>query len=229
MTTTGTDRTSDRADPVLERMARVRVVPVLVVDDPRAAQPLDRALVATGTTLVEVTFRTAAAPAVLASLAADPERCVGAGTVLSADAVDRAVHAGGRFVVSPGLSEVVIRRSRDRGVPVIPGVATATDVMRALDLGVAVVKLFPAAALGGLAMLSALAAPFSEVRFVPTGGIRPRQAAAYLAHPAVLAVGGSWMAPRELLRAGDWTQITQLLSQTRTLSPTPTQTDPAPA
>jgi 2-dehydro-3-deoxyphosphogluconate aldolase / (4S)-4-hydroxy-2-oxoglutarate aldolase len=200
---------ADQAD-VAPRMAAARLLPVLVLDEAGQAARLGETLLQNGLDLAEVTFRTPAAEDALRAMATVPGLCVGAGTVLRADQVDRAVGAGARFVVSPGLDDAVVRRCLDLSVPVFPGVATATEVMRALDLGLAVVKLFPAEPLGGLRMLSALSAPFPGLRFVPTGGIDAASAAAYLRHPAVLAVGGSWMAPASLVRAGDWAQIGRL-------------------
>lgn len=200
----------------LGTIAAARLVPVIVVDDPAAAQPLTGALVAGGLRCAEVTFRTPAAEAALAAMAADPRLLVGAGTVVRPEQVDRAVAAGARFVVSPGVSPAVVRRCQQRGVPVIPGVASATDILTAIDLlaggdaGRTVVKLFPAEPLGGLAMISALAAPFPGVRFVPTGGIGAAMLGDYLAHPRVLAVGGSWMVAPKLIAAGAWHEITRL-------------------
>lgn len=197
-------------------IAAARLVPVIVVDDPRAARPLTEALVAGGLRCAEVTFRTPAAEAALAELAADPRLLVGAGTVVRPEQVDRAVAAGARFVVSPGVSAAVVQRCQHLGVPVIPGVATATDILAATELlpagadGHPVLKLFPAEPLGGLRMLDALAAPFPTVRFVPTGGIGAAQLAEYLAHPKVLAVGGSWMVAPKLVAAGAWDEITRL-------------------
>jgi len=156
---------------IVDLLARRRVVPVVVVQDPREAKPLAEALRAGGLPLAEITFRTSAAPQTLAAMAEDPAMIVGAGTVISADQVDTAVDAGARFVVSPGFSAVVVRRCHELGVPVVPGVATATDLMAALDAGITTVKLFPAEPLGGIPTLRSLAAVFPQVRFVPTGGI----------------------------------------------------------
>jgi 2-dehydro-3-deoxyphosphogluconate aldolase/(4S)-4-hydroxy-2-oxoglutarate aldolase len=185
-----------------------RVLPVIALSDAADASPLANALVAGGLPVAEVTFRT---PAALEALRVMSERLlVGAGTVVHADQVDEAVAAGARFVVSPGLSEAVVRRCRSMGIPVIPGVATATEVMAALDLGIDLVKFFPAEASGGVATISALAAPFPGVRFVPTGGIGPEQLPAYLAHPAVAAVGGSWMVAPSLIARRDFAEVTRL-------------------
>lgn len=191
-------------------LAGVRVVPVVVLDDPVAAPALADALVAAGLPCAEVTLRTPSALDVLRVLAARPGLAVGAGSVRSADDVDRVVDAGARFVVSPGLSDAVVARCLDRGVAVLPGVATATEVMRALDAGLDAVKLFPAGRLGGPAGLRALAAPFPGLAFVPTGGVGPQDLAAYLAEPAVLAVGGSWMVAPDLLRDRRFGEVERL-------------------
>jgi 2-dehydro-3-deoxyphosphogluconate aldolase / (4S)-4-hydroxy-2-oxoglutarate aldolase len=198
---------------VTDLLAAARLLPVLVVDRPRSAQPLAEALLAGGLALAEVTFRTPEARDVLREMAQVPGMCAGAGTVLTEAQVDAAAGAGARFVVSPGLDRSVVRRCRELELPVFPGVATATEVMAALSLGADTVKLFPAASLGGTATVAALAAPFPGLKFVPTGGIDATGAASYLRHPAVLAVGGSWMAPAALVRAGEWRQITDLTAQ----------------
>ena len=199
----------------LERIGQLRIVPVVVIHDQSLATPLGSALVAGGLPLAEVTFRTPEAEAALAELARNDELVVGAGTVITAAQVDRAVDAGAAFIVSPGLDEEVVARARTRDVPIIPGVATATEIQRALALGLSIVKLFPAGPLGGPAMLAALSAPFPAVRFVPTGGIGAADLADYLALPSVLAVGGSWLVAPALLREGRWDDITQLARQAR--------------
>src|SRR5690606_34942944 len=162
-----------------------RVVPVIVLEDDTAAVPLADALVAGGLRCAEVTFRTDAAEVALRAMAADERLVVGAGTVVSTEQVDRAHRAGARFIVSPGLSPAVVGRCRDLGLPVIPGVATPSEVMAALDEGLRLLKFFPAEAFGGIATVRALAAPFRSVRFVPTGGIGAAQLADYLSVPAV--------------------------------------------
>ena len=185
-----------------------RVVPVVVLDDPEAADELGAALVAGGLPVAEATFRTPQAAAVLRRLAQRSDLVVGAGTVLTARQVDQAYEAGARFVVSPGLSATVVRRCQALDLPVIPGVSTASEIMAALDLGLDTVKFFPAEASGGLPTVKALAAAFPQVRFVPTGGITAQSAPAYLDHPAVAAVGGSWMVAPDLLAAGQWDEVT---------------------
>lgn len=184
-----------------------RVVPVVVLEDAARADDLGAALVAGGLPVAEVTFRTPDAAAVLSRLAGRGDLLVGAGTVITAAQVDRAHDAGARYVVSPGLSAEVVRRCRELGLPVLPGVSTATEIIGALDLGVGTVKFFPAEACGGLPTVSALAAAFPQVRFVPTGGITAESAPTYLAHRAVAAVGGSWMVAPDLLAAGRWDDV----------------------
>ncbi|MGW3038433.1 bifunctional 4-hydroxy-2-oxoglutarate aldolase/2-dehydro-3-deoxy-phosphogluconate aldolase [Streptomyces sp. NPDC001178] len=191
-------------------LAGARLLPVLVVPSTASAGPLADALAAGGARCAEVTFRTPDAEQVVKVMAAHGGLTVGAGTVLTAEQAERAAAAGARFVVSPGFDEDVVAKCRELGVPVIPGVATATELMRALKAGLDTVKLFPAEPLGGLRTLRALAAPFPGVRFVPTGGIDAYRMAAYLADPAVLAVGGSWMATAALLKSGDYAEIRRL-------------------
>ena len=198
---------ADTAPDVLGRLAAARVVPVLTLDDPAHAGPVAGALKAGGLPVVELTLRTPGALSALAELAGDPGLLAGAGTVVSPGQVDAAVAAGARFIVTPGTDPAILARCRDLGIPVVPGVATASDIMRAIAAGIGVVKLFPAELLGGTRMLTALAAPFPGLRFIPTGGITAGLLASYLAHPAVLAVGGSWMVAPALIRDGQWDEI----------------------
>lgn len=187
-----------------------RIVPVLTVADPATAAPLADALTTGGARCAEVTFRTSGAEQVLKAMAAHGGLTVGAGTILTPEQAERAVAAGARFIVSPGLDDDVLATCRELGVPVLPGIATATELMRALRAGIDTVKLFPAEAIGGLRTLRALAAPFPGVRFVPTGGIGADLLAGYLAEPSVLAVGGSWMAAPTHLEHGDYAEISRL-------------------
>ncbi|MGQ4365529.1 bifunctional 4-hydroxy-2-oxoglutarate aldolase/2-dehydro-3-deoxy-phosphogluconate aldolase [Streptomyces sp. SAS_272] len=194
-------------------LAEARIVPVLTVPDLGTAAPLARALAAGGARSAEVTFRTPDAEQVVKAMAAEGGLVVGAGTVLTAEQAERAVAAGARFLVSPGLDDEVLDAARALGVPVAPGVATATEVMRAVKAGIDTVKLFPAEPLGGRTMLRALAAPFPGVRFMPTGGIDSAALPGYLSEPAVLAVGGSWMVTPALLRSGDYAEIRRLTAE----------------
>jgi 2-dehydro-3-deoxyphosphogluconate aldolase/(4S)-4-hydroxy-2-oxoglutarate aldolase len=197
------------ASAVLDIIAAHRLLPVVVLDNLAAATPLARALIDGGLRCAEVTFRTSAAADAIRTMAEQPELLVGAGTVLTAEQVDRAVEAGARFVVSPGFGPAVVRRCQQLGVPVFPGVATATEIQMALDAGLSTVKFFPAEQLGGAAMVKALAAPFRSVRFIPTGGVTTTNLGDYLAVSAVVAVGGTWMVAPDLLAAADWPEVTR--------------------
>jgi 2-dehydro-3-deoxyphosphogluconate aldolase/(4S)-4-hydroxy-2-oxoglutarate aldolase len=207
------DAPNPGAGDVVAALASTRLVPVVVLEHPTDARPLADALVAGGLRCAEITFRTDAAEAALRTMAEDESLLVGAGTVLTPAQADRAVAAGARFVVSPGLSPTVVRHCQALGVPVFPGVATATEIQAALEEGLDVVKFFPAEPLGGVAMVNALAAPFTGVRFIPTGGIGAAQLGGYLAHRSVLAVGGSWMVAPKLIAAGAWDEITRLTAE----------------
>ncbi len=176
-------------------MTLAPVIPVLVVEDPADAAPIARALVAGGIRALEVTLRTPAALEVIAEMAKVEGAVVGAGTVVSERQLDQVRAAGARFVVSPGLTETVARPAIASGMPYLPGVATAGDIMRGLDLGLDHFKFFPAETSGGVKALKALAAPFFQCRFCPTGGVSQTSAADWLALPAVLCVGGSWLVP----------------------------------
>jgi 2-dehydro-3-deoxyphosphogluconate aldolase/(4S)-4-hydroxy-2-oxoglutarate aldolase len=208
----GTTRASRGDGPVdvLSVFARYRLVPVVVLDDADDAAPLAETLVVGGLPIAEVTFRTAAAERAIGVIAERGDVLVGAGTVLTAGQVDRAVTAGAAFIVSPGLSRAVVERCREHGVAVLPGAVTATEVQAALELDVSTVKYFPAGTSGGAAAIAALAAPFADVRFVPTGGVGPGNLHEYLDVPAVLAVGGSWMVPRARIAEGDFAGLAAL-------------------
>jgi len=177
-------------------MRAAPVIPVIVIDDIAHAVPLAEALVAGGLPVLEVTLRTPAALDAIRAMGAVPGAIVGAGTVTNERQLDDAVKAGSRFIVSPGLTEPVGRAAIASGVPFLPGIATAGDIMRGLDLGLSHFKFFPAMAAGGLPALKALAAPFGQCRFCPTGGIGPDNAAEWLAFDPVLCVGGSWVSPK---------------------------------
>jgi len=191
----------------LSLLAEDRLVPVVVIDDAAHAVPVGEALLAGGLRLAEVTFRTLTAVESIRGMSSVRNLTVGAGTIIRTDQVDEAVAAGAQFVVTPGLSANVVERCRELEVPVVPGVATASEIMAALDLGIEVVKFFPAEASGGVATLRALAAPFPQLRFVPTGGISETNAASYLGLESVLAVGGSWMVSRAMLRGNDFAEV----------------------
>jgi 2-dehydro-3-deoxyphosphogluconate aldolase/(4S)-4-hydroxy-2-oxoglutarate aldolase len=194
------------------------VIPVIVVERLEHAVPLAQALVAGGVKVLEVTLRTPAALAVIEAMArAVPEALVGAGTLRSATDVRAARSAGARFGVSPGYTREIGSACRDAGLPLLPGVATAGEVMAASADGHAFLKFFPASAAGGGPMLKALAGPFPDITFCPTGGIGAETAPQYLALPNVRVVGGSWLTPADAVRAGDWGRITRLAREAQAL------------
>ena len=197
---------------ILER----RLVSVAVVDRVQDAVPLAEALRAGGLDIIEVTFRTPEAARCIAAIRkALPGMLVGAGTVLTPDQARQAVQAGAQFAVAPGLNEAVVEAARQAGLPFYPGVMTPSEIERALGLGCVMAKYFPAEAAGGAPMLKALAGPYAHtgLKFIPTGGISLANMGAYLAVPAVAAVGGSWMVDRKLVAAQDWARITALTAE----------------
>lgn len=206
-------------DDVDTIMTSAPVIPVLVIDDADAALPLAEALVAGGLRVLEVTLRTAAAAEAIRRMASVPGAIVGAGTVLNRDDARRAVDAGATFLISPGMTERLAQAASDESVAFLPGVASASDVMRGLDLGLRRFKFFPAEAAGGVPMLRSLYGPFGDIRFCPTGDISPSNAASYLALPNVSCVGGSWLAPPAMVAAGDWAGITALAESAAALRP----------
>jgi 2-dehydro-3-deoxyphosphogluconate aldolase/(4S)-4-hydroxy-2-oxoglutarate aldolase len=194
----------------LDRLSELRVVPVVVLEKAQFATPLADALVRGGLACAEITLRTDASFSVISSLALRGDILVGAGTVLTIDDVDRAIGAGAHFLVSPGFDPEIIERAQSANVPFIPGVATATEAQRALRAGLTHVKFFPAVPAGGLPVINALHGPFPSLRFMPTGGITLATLNDYLSHPAVYAVGGSWMVSKSCLDAGDFSAVEQL-------------------
>jgi len=208
---------TDRAS-TMQAVLGGRVVPVVVLEELDTAVPVAAALAAGGLPVAEITFRTAIAAEAIGRVADGTDVVVGAGTVVRPEQVDEAVDAGARFIVTPGLSLRVIERCRELDVLVIPGVTTATEVIAAVDQGLELLKLFPAEAAGGVALLRALRGPFPDVRFVPTGGISAANAASYLALPSVAAVGGSWMVTPELIAAGDFAGITHLAREAASIA-----------
>lgn len=187
---------------------QVPVIPVLVIDNADDAVPVARALAAGGLPIAEVTLRTPAATDAIAAIAEQvPEVLVGAGTVLSGDQVAVAKSAGAQFVVSPGLSQSVISACEIAAIPCIPGVVTASEVQRAWNLGIRTLKFFPAIQAGGPAAIKALASVFRKVRFIPTGGVTAENLSDFLALPSVVACGGSWLAPANIVAAGDFDAV----------------------
>ena len=193
------------------------VIPVLVVEDASVARPLAEALVAGGLPALEVTLRTPAALDVIREMAQVPGGRVGAGTLLTPADVKAAKEAGATFGVSPGATDRLLDACADMELPLLPGAATATEAMVLLERGYTVQKFFPAEASGGAPALKAIGAPLPQIRFCPTGGIGPANAADYLALPNTLCVGGSWVAPRDKVEAGDWAGITALAAEAAAL------------
>ena len=196
---------------IREKLASIGIIPVIKINDAEKAVPLARALCAGGLPAAEVTFRTPAAAEAIRRIRAEvPEVCVCAGTVLNAETAERAVEAGAEAVISPGTNPAVVKWCLEMGVPVIPGCATPTEVEACMRMGLDFVKLFPAEVVGGVAMLKALSGPYSHMSFMPTGGVSPENAAAYLAQKNVVCCGGSWMVPEKLLESGDFAAIERL-------------------
>ncbi|WP_375057223.1 bifunctional 4-hydroxy-2-oxoglutarate aldolase/2-dehydro-3-deoxy-phosphogluconate aldolase [Zobellella sp. DQSA1] len=190
------------------------VVPVMVVEDAADAVPLARALAAGGITVFEVTLRSAAALDAIRAIARElPDALVGAGTVLNVAQYDAAVAAGAKFVITPGFTPALLRHAKAGPVPLMPGIATPSEAMQALELGYTHLKFFPAEINGGAKALKALAGPLPQLRFCPTGGVSAANAKDYLAVKSVMTVGGSWMLPAELVAAKDWDGITRLAAE----------------
>ena len=187
------------------------VVPVVTLTRPEQAVPVAEALLAGGLACVEITFRSDAAPAAIEAIRARvPSLLVGAGTILTVAQADTAMAAGASFLVAPGFNPAVVDHVLDRGIPMLPGVCTPSEIERALARGLELVKFFPAAAMGGVAFLRALAGPYPMLRYVPTGGITPENAVEYLALRSVVAVGGTWLTTQDVVAAGEWATITGL-------------------
>ena len=196
---------------VLEKIHELGIVPVVVLNDAKDAAPLAKALCDGGLPCAEVTFRTEAAEESIRIMTEQfPEMLVGAGTVLTKDQVDRAVSAGAKFIVSPGLNPEIVKYCVDKGILITPGCANPSDVEQALTYGLDVVKFFPAEPAGGLKMIKAMAAPYVGVKFMPTGGINQNNVREYLAYDIILACGGSWMVQGELVDAGEFDKIEEL-------------------
>ena len=202
----------------LHVMQDAPVIPVIVLHDVAHAVPMARALVAGGIRMLEVTLRTPQALACMEAIAREvPEAVLGAGTVRSQADAQAAINAGARFAVSPGYTSALGQACRALGLPLLPGVATGSEIMQAQADGYQQLKFFPALQAGGLAMLKAWSGPFFDVDFCPTGGLTPENAPQFLALPNVRCVGGSWLVPADALAAGDWARITALAAQARGL------------
>lgn len=200
-------------EPIYENLAQHKLVPVIALEKASDADPLAAALVAGGLPVAEVTFRTAAAAESIRIMAERGDMLVGAGTVLTPAQVDEAKTAGATFIVSPGLNPKVVKHAQQVGIPICPGVCTPSDIERAIELGLEVVKFFPAEAFGGLKTLKAIAAPYGQMRFMPTGGIGPANVGDYLAFERVVACGGSWMVKPNLYADGNFAPVEDAVRQ----------------
>lgn len=194
-----------------QRLQHIKIVPVIAINDAAHAVPLAKVLVENGLPCAEVTFRTDAAQESIRLMRdAYPELLIGAGTVLTTQQVDQAISAGADFIVSPGLNPTTVKYCQQRGIAIVPGVNNPSLVEQAMELGLRTVKFFPAEPSGGVAMLKALCAVY-PVQFMPTGGVNPSNVAEYLSIPAVVACGGTWMVPTDLMDRGDWDAIARLV------------------
>lgn len=197
----------------LERVAELKVIPVIALEDAGKAGDLAGALVEGGLPVAEVTFRTATAAQTIRTMADRGDVLVGAGTVRNLDQAKAAVDAGAGYLVSPGFNVSVVEWAIDRSLPILPGVDSTLGIEMAMDRELNTVKFFPAGASGGLAKIKALYGPYGDVRFVPTGGINAVNLAEWLAHPAIIACGGSWLVAKNLLAAGNWDEVVRLTKE----------------
>jgi 2-dehydro-3-deoxyphosphogluconate aldolase/(4S)-4-hydroxy-2-oxoglutarate aldolase len=204
-------------NPAFTQIQALRLLPIVVIDNADYAATLGEVLAAGELPLVEVTFRTPAAESAVRILAKRGDLLVGAGTILTTEQADRAIDAGAKFLVAPGTNPKVVEHALKRGVPMVPGVATSSEIELATSLGAEVLKFFPAETMGGVAALKAFAGPFPDARFIPTGGITPELVPSYLRLSSVVACGGSWVAPRELLAAGRFDSIAALVEDAKKL------------
>lgn len=193
----------------------LRLVPMVVIDNADHADTFGEVLAAGGLPVAEITFRTPAAEAAIRAIARRGDVLVGAGTILTIEQADRAIDAGAQFLVAPGTNPKVVEHVLKRGLSMVPGVATPSEIELAMSLGVDVLKFFPAETMGGVGALKAFAGPYPDVQFMPTGGITPELLPSYLRLPSVVACGGSWLAPRELLAAGRFDSIAALVEQAK--------------
>ena len=194
------------------------VMPVMVINQLDLAVPLAQALVAGGLKVLEITLRTPVALEAIRRIKAEvPGAIVGAGTIINTSTLDQALAAGAEFIVSPGVTDNLLAAALSSGIPILPGVVTPSEVMHLLEKGLTAMKFFPAEAAGGIPMLKSIGGPLPQVIFCPTGGVTPKNAPDYLALSNVACVGGSWMAPADLVDAGDWTEITRRASQASAL------------
>ncbi len=199
---------------MLDQLALAGLIPVIKVNDAQDAVPLCKVLQDGGLPVAEITFRTAAAEEAIRLVHEQvPDVLLGAGTVLTPEQADRAWAAGARYIVSPGFNPRVVRHCLDKGYPILPGCSSPSDIEQALEMGLSAVKIFPAGALGGIATIKALAGPYPQMHYVPTGGVNANNLMDYLNFPKVLACGGSWMVPQDAVGAKDWGKIQALAAQ----------------
>lgn len=199
---------------ILKKINEIGIVPVVVLNDAKDAAPLAKALCDGGLPCAEVTFRTDAAEESIRIMSEQfPEMLVGAGTVLTTDQVDRAVAAGAKFIVSPGLNPRIVKYCVEKGILITPGCTNPSDIEQAIENGLEVVKFFPAEPAGGLKMIKAMAAPYVGMKFMPTGGINPKNVRDYLAYDRIIACGGSWMVTADLVNNGEFDKITELAKE----------------
>ena len=199
---------------IFEQFSKIGIIPVVVLDDAKDAKALGGALCEGGLPCAEVTFRTAAAEEAIRIMSSEyPDMLVGAGTVLTTEQVDRAVAAGAKFIVSPGLNPKVVKYCQEKNIPITPGIQTPTEIEAALELGLKTVKFFPAEPAGGLKMIKAIAAPYVDVTFMPTGGISASNVREYLGYNRIIACGGSWMVKKDLIAAGEFEKIKEMVRE----------------
>ena len=205
---------SEKCEAVFKRFEEIGIIPVVVLNDAKDALPLGKALMEGGLPAAEVTFRTAAAEESIRIMSENfPDMLVGAGTVLTTEQVDRAVAAGAKFIVAPGLDEEVVKYCLERDIPVCPGTQTASEMMAALKLGLTRVKFFPAENAGGLKMIKAIGAALTALKFMPTGGINSENVKEYLKSDKIFCAGGSWMVKGDLIKAGEFDKIRTMAAE----------------
>ena len=193
---------------IFEQFSKIGIIPVVVLDAAKDAAPLAKVLCENGLPCAEVTFRTAAAEEAIKTMSREfPDMLVGAGTVLTIEQADKAINAGAKFIVAPGLNPKIVQYCLDKSVPVTPGTQTPSEMEQAIELGLKVVKFFPAEPSGGLNMIKAVAAAYVDLKFMPTGGINAKNVRDYLAYNKIIACGGSWMVKKDLIAAGEWDKI----------------------
>jgi len=206
---------------ILQQLAKFRLIPMVVMDKAEHASGFGDVLAAGGLPVAEITFRTPAAEQAIRTLAQRGDLLVGAGTILSTEQADRAIDAGAQFLVAPGTNPKVVEHALKRGAPFVPGIATPSEIELATSLGAEVLKFFPAETMGGVLALKAFAGPYPTAQFMPTGGITPELLPNYLRLMSVVACGGSWLAPRELLAEGRFDSIAALIEQAKKLLAAP--------